>query len=218
MRIPGSPLVVFMIKLIILDCDGVAVSAKEIHYESLNAALSDIAPNYVIGYDDHIANFDGRPSRVKLSILNNRGLDQNLWKLKQDYTTFFIRKLINKDDYINQVNSIRKLKELGYKTACASNSIFETLKLMLDCAGYTPYLDYIISNEGVKNPKPNPEIYLRTFIKLEEDPRNSLILEDSNVGIEAATRSGGWVMKVESPKDVTFENIKMYLNFIDSHS
>lgn len=211
-----------MIKLICLDCDGVLVSAKQLHYESLNAALSDVAKKYVIGYEDHIENFDGRPSRTKLELLNKRGLDRALndriWKLKQDYTIQLIKDLILKKDYVKQVNCLKRLREEGYELACASNSIFKTLQLMLDCAGYTPYLHYIISNEEVEYPKPNCQIYLKTFVKFARSPRECLVVEDSEVGLKAAYDSGSFVMKVESPNDIEYERIKMYTNFIDNNS
>ena len=37
-----------MIKLVIFDLDGVLVDAKEIHYEALNRALSEVDKDYVI--------------------------------------------------------------------------------------------------------------------------------------------------------------------------
>ena len=39
-----------MIKLIIFDLDGVLVDAKEIHYQALNKALSNINDKYIISY------------------------------------------------------------------------------------------------------------------------------------------------------------------------
>lgn len=209
-----------MIKLICLDCDGVLVSAKQIHYESLNAALSDVSKQYVIGYEDHLENFDGRPSRTKLELLNKRGLDRALndkiWKLKQEYTSYYIKKLIKPEDYTEQVNCIRRLRGEGYELACASNSIYQTLSLMLQCAGYFNYLHYVISNEEVQYPKPNPEIYLRIFIKFGRSPKECLIVEDSEVGLKAAFDSSAFVMRVESPDDIQYNKIKMYTNFIDN--
>ena len=210
-----------MIKLICADCDGTLINAKQIHYESLNAAIYEVAKSYVIGYEDHLENFDGKPSRVKLAMLNKRGLDQNLndriWELKQGYTTHFIKELIHKEDYVNQVECIKRLNRDGYELACASNSISKTLNLMLECAGYTPYLHYIISNEEVTNSKPSPEIFLRTMIRFNRGPSECLIIEDSDVGCESAIKSGSFLMKVESPNDIQYDRIKMYTNFIDNN-
>ena len=48
-----------MIKLIIFDLDGVLVDAKEIHYQALNKALSNIDKKYVINREEHIFKYDG---------------------------------------------------------------------------------------------------------------------------------------------------------------
>ena len=42
-----------MIKLIIFDLDGVLVDAKEIHYQALNKALSNIDKKYVVQFIIH---------------------------------------------------------------------------------------------------------------------------------------------------------------------
>lgn len=211
-----------MIKAILLDCDGVLLITKQIHYESLNEALRTLAKSYVISYDDHIANFDGRPSKTKLEILNKRGLDPSLndkiWKLKQDYTCYFVEKLINPDDYEVQIECLRRLKENGYKLACVSNSIRLTLELMLKRAGYLEYLDLVVSNEDIRHPKPSPAPYLHTFIELDLAPRECIIVEDSEVGLKSAYDSGGMVIKVESPKDVTYDLICLHKAFWDSYA
>ena len=67
-----------MIKLIIFDLDGVLVDAKEIHYEALNKALSNVDEKYVINREEHISTYDGNTSVTKLSLLSkNKGLPYN---------------------------------------------------------------------------------------------------------------------------------------------
>ena len=44
-----------MIKLIIFDMDGVLVEAKQIHYDTLNEALAEIDPKYVISEAEHLS-------------------------------------------------------------------------------------------------------------------------------------------------------------------
>ena len=55
-----------MIKLIIFDLDGVLVDAKEIHYQALNKALSNIDKKYVINREEHITTYDGNTTFTKL--------------------------------------------------------------------------------------------------------------------------------------------------------
>ena len=59
-----------MIKAIIFDMDGVLIDAKEWHYEALNNALQLFG--YKISREDHLATFDGLPTREKLRLLTEQ--------------------------------------------------------------------------------------------------------------------------------------------------
>jgi len=61
-----------MIKTIVFDLDGVLIESKEIHYKALNDALP---MQYRISYEEHLATYDGLPTRRKLNLLSaNKGL------------------------------------------------------------------------------------------------------------------------------------------------
>ena len=63
------------LKLIIFDLDGVLIESKDIHFHALNKALPD---EFKISYEDHLANYDGLPTRKKLQMLSKRkGLLEN---------------------------------------------------------------------------------------------------------------------------------------------
>jgi len=49
-----------------------------LHYENLNLALKEYDEKYVINYDEHIAKYDGLPTRKKLELLTiEKNLPQN---------------------------------------------------------------------------------------------------------------------------------------------
>jgi len=200
-----------MIKLIIFDLDGVLVNTKQLHYNSLNMAIKDYNSNYVISYDDHLKYYDGLPTRKKLKILTKRtGLSEDVYDFlstsKQKYTIELIRKEIPYDERL--VNIFKKLKEDGYKIYVASNSIRETTKLLLYKCGVIEYVDYFVSNEDVKNSKPNAEMYLTCMCHAGVNPKETLIIEDSPVGIEGAINSCGHLLVVKNPEDVNYKKIK----------
>ena len=56
-------------KLIIFDLDGVLVDSRDMHYESLNRALKDIAPTYVISYEEHLSTYDGLSTTKKFGFI-----------------------------------------------------------------------------------------------------------------------------------------------------
>jgi dTDP-glucose pyrophosphorylase len=114
---------------------------------------------------------------------------------------------------------LKKLKEDGYKIYVASNSIRETIKLMLYKTGLIEYVDYYLGNEDVSKTKPHPEIYLKCMVHAGVKPSETLIVEDSFHGRQAAIDSGGHLCPVETPKDVTYEKLnKQIININDVSS
>lgn len=209
-----------MIKLIIFDLDGVLVETKELHYESLNKAISEIDIKYIITLDEHHNKYDGLPTDVKLKMLTDeKGLPEKYHKIifdnKQKNTFDLIREKITRDERL--VSVLKYLKEEGYLIYCASNAIRETVKLLLYKTGLIEYIDYFLSNEDVKNSKPNSEIYLKCMSHAGINPKDTLIIEDSPRGIEAARNSCANLLIVKNPNDLTIDKIKDRL-FIKSEN
>ena len=52
------------------------------------------------------------------------------------------------------------------------------------------YFDYILCGDQVTKRKPHPETYLKVLDYFKVDSKQTLVLEDSLVGVEAAYRAG----------------------------
>ena len=203
-----------MIKLIIFDMDGVLVDARELHYEALNRALGLVGEKYIINRQEHLSTYDGLPTFKKLvSLTEKKGLPEekhnDIWKMKQDATTQIINEEFSYDERLRTL--LRNLKAKEYQICVASNSIRETVKLMLLRKGLLEYIDFYYSNQDVQNPKPNVEMYLRCMIKAGCSPKETLIVEDSHIGRKAAMDSGATLCAVRNPDDVTYELITSHL-------
>jgi len=206
-----------MIKLIIFDLDGVLVNARELHYNALNRALDSIDKKYVIEREEHLSTYDGLSTKKKLNLLTkNKDLPKELhdkvWELKQQMTLKIIDGF-SADDSIRGI--LRSFKSEGYIISCATNSIRETAKLQLIRKGFFEYIDFMYSNQDVKNPKPNSEMYLRCMIKAEVNPNETLIVEDSDVGRKGALSSGAVLCPVKDSDDVSYDKIKRVINISD---
>jgi beta-phosphoglucomutase-like phosphatase (HAD superfamily)/dTDP-glucose pyrophosphorylase len=200
-----------MIKLIIFDLDGVLVEAKTIHFDALNEALG---PKYAIEWNEHLSKYDGLKTNQKLEMLTQeKGLPTELykqvWDEKQRLT---LKKLSDLKPSTQLQVCISLLVNEGYKIACCSNSIRKTVLTVLSKLGIIEYFDLILSNEDVKNSKPHPEIYWKAISMMGYLPEETLIVEDSPFGLLAASRSKSHVIRVESPKDITYNNIYKHLN------
>ena len=206
-----------MIKLIIFDLDGVLVDAKELHYEALNMALATIDPKFIIHLDEHLSSFDGLNTTKKLNMLTERkGLPveahNKVWQLKQDFTLKIISEY-KRDERLCEI--LKRLKEEQFQICVASNSIRDTVKMMLLRKGLLEYIDFFYSNQDVKFPKPNPEIYMRCMIKAGVSPKETLIIEDSHIGRKAAQESGAFLCPVIDSLDVTYEKIKEHIEIME---
>tara|TARA_B100001057_G_scaffold221732_1_gene222155 strand:- start:3658 stop:5022 length:1365 start_codon:yes stop_codon:yes gene_type:complete len=201
-----------MIKAIIFDLDGVLVDTKKIHFEALNKALKKF--NFKeIKFEEHIKIFDGLPTNEKLKILNKKNNlpKKNFLKInkyKQKITSEILKNRIKKN---NKILEIFKNLHKKYKIAVATNAVNSTLKICLKKLGISNYVDYKLSNEDIKFPKPNPEIYLRIFIKFGIYPSEALIVEDSHYGREAAISSGARLLPIKTIEELTLKKLKLNL-------
>jgi HAD superfamily hydrolase (TIGR01509 family) len=210
-----------MIKLIILDLDGVLVKTRDMHYDALNRALEEIDNKYTINLDEHLSTYDGLPTRKKLNMLTeNKGLPKELhnsvWALKQQKTTEIIRNEWSLDNRVIEI--LKKFKQDGYMLAVATNSIRETTKMMLIKRGFLEYIDFFYSNQDVINPKPNSEMYLKCVLKAGVNPKETLIVEDSHIGRKAAFDSGCHLCAVKDYEDFSYEKVKESIDNLSPES
>ena len=196
-----------MYDLIIFDLDGVLIDSKEVHYKSLNMALSEVDERYTITTEEHLKIYDGLPTRKKLSLLNEqKGLPNeyfdNIWQRKQEITVDLL-KSIEKNDFL--IKNFELLKSKNKLLACASNSISSTVDIILEQLGILKYFDLVLSNESVNFPKPHPEMYWKTMLEMKVFPEKTVIIEDSPIGRIAAKNSGANTMFVQNSMDLTNE-------------
>ncbi|OCG61278.1 HAD family hydrolase [Gilliamella sp. Nev6-6] len=197
------------IKAVLFDMDGVLIEAKDWHYEALNRALNLFG--YEINRFEHLTSYDGLPTSMKLKKLTlEKGLPAQLHnfinEMKQQYTVSMIQNLCR--PRFNHEYALSKLKSEGYRLAVGSNSIRMTIEMMMNYAKLTDYFDFMLSNQDVKNAKPDPEIYLTAISRMELCPQDCLIVEDNANGIKAAIASGAHVLVVKTVDDVNYKNIK----------
>ncbi len=198
-----------MIKLIAFDLDGVLIDSKEIHFNALNLALAEVGDSYIISRNEQDTVFEGLTTNVKLDILTKtkglpRDLHEEIWHKKQAYSATLFESTSKDEDL---VSLFKYIKSRGIKIAVASNSIRKTLDTCLTALGVQGYVDYSLSNEDVKLPKPDPQIYRWCMDYLMVSPEDTLIFEDSEIGLRAALATGAKVERVLNRKDVYFDRI-----------
>jgi beta-phosphoglucomutase-like phosphatase (HAD superfamily) len=187
----------------------VLLDSKEIHFNALNLALNEVDNGYIISRKEQDTVFEGLTTNVKLDILTKTkglpsDLHEDIWFRKQEYSAKLFES-ISKDEDL--VDIFKFIKSRGVKIAVASNSIRKTLDTCLTSLGVINYVDYSLSNEDVKLPKPDPQIYNRCMDYLMVEPEETVIFEDSEIGLRSAFGTGAKVEKVINRKDIYFDRI-----------
>jgi len=184
------------------------VDATEWHYTALNNALQLFG--FSITRYQHLADYNGLPTKKKLEMLSlERGLPVLLHgiinRLKQVYTRDEILKHCS--PVFEKEYMLSRLAREGYRMAVCSNSIRDSIEMMLERSGIQDRFEFVMSNEDVAAPKPDPEIYLKAMDAMKLRPQQVLIVEDAPHGIEAARSSGAHVLEVSGFRDLDYFRI-----------
>lgn len=200
-------------KMFIFDLDGVLVDACDWHRDALNNALLKIC-NYKISLEEHNEIFNGIPTSKKLTILSKmKKISTEDHKAINDLKQKFTIEAIEKQAYRREekIDMIKQIKEKGHTVCCYTNSIRKTANLMLKKTGIYEMFDFVLTNQDVSNPKPDPEGYVFLMNKFNFSKENTFIIEDSPKGILAAKNSGANVIEVKNADEVSVNIIRKIL-------
>jgi beta-phosphoglucomutase len=204
-----------MIKAVFFDLDGVLVDACDFHYKALNKALG-----FNISPEEHKTTYNGLSTKKKLEMLVKEGrVNQDnvdtIWELKQKYTQDYMDKL--------SIDPIKialhlTLHNNNVESACVTNAIRSTAECMLRKTGQLDFMSFIVSNEDVEKNKPNPEPYIFAMQLAHLLPTEIMIVEDSDIGYESASRVTTNVFRVQDSQDVNIINIMRALRNFNEYS
>jgi HAD superfamily hydrolase (TIGR01509 family) len=181
-----------MIRAIITDFDGTLVDTFD---ANLCAYQSVLANHGVSLTEEKYRECFGLRFEEFMSVIDiHDEIMQNLVRIsKQELYPKYFKYLTPNSSLIELIDTFHKL---GGKTAIASTARKENLMNILNYLGITSLFDVIYAGEDVIHGKPSPEIYLKTMETLGVHPDETLIFEDSEVGIAAANSSGAHVFVI----------------------
>ena len=179
-----------VMKAVIFDMDGVLIDSQPYHFK---ADIDTMAEYGVIKDQKFYEAFAGTLTDNRMRTLRDMfGLDVPAEELIEKREKMILDIMANED--IKPISGIpellRSIKALGLKTAVASSSGIELIKLVLDRLGIAVYFDSITSGNDVKRGKPSPDIFLLAAERIGAEPSECLVVEDSENGVRAAKAAG----------------------------
>ena len=172
-------------KLLITDLDGTLLDTKDVNYCAYREALKRFG--YAIDYSYFCDFCNGRHYTDFLpKVVGNDERLKEIHELKKVYYKTYI----DKAQVNHGLTDIIRLLRPEYKTAVVTTASKENCEEILNQFELRDLFDLVLTQEDVTNAKPNPEGFLRAMEYFASTPEETIIFEDSEVGIEAARKSG----------------------------
>ena len=171
-----------MIKNIIFDFDGVLVDSETIVLK----AFSKYMQEYRIKINEkELANLVGKPTVVVIDILSEKYSPEVKKKFSDDIMN--IASNIYKKELKKIVGVEEFLEKSKHNLYIGSNSLKDRILDGLKRVGLEKYFNsnQIYSLDLVDNPKPHPDIYLKAVNDNDLIIDETIIIEDSVVGVQA---------------------------------
>lgn len=179
-----------MLKAIIFDMDGVIIDSEPQHARAALQVLTD----YGVSTDlEYCYSFIGSSTAEMAKTCVRQfhmsvSPEQLLAEINQAKA-----KLVRKEGYTplpGVKELIQQLYKEGIALAIASSSSLAEIQHVVKTLGIQKYFDKLVSTAQVARPKPAPDIFHLTLAKLGVSPREALVIEDSQLGTEAAAAAG----------------------------
>ena len=175
------------LKLILLDFDGTLVDTKDANAGAYIEALSEVG--IAVDKQEYLDKYFGMRC---IEFMRCVGLSND-----DEIRAVRRRKIKLYPNYFHTVRLNTQLWEwcqmmrnMGAKVWIVSTGHIDNLRNVISYLNLSSGIDGIISGDDVERPKPNPDCFLEAMRREEVTPEESIIFEDSEVGVEAARRSG----------------------------
>ena len=190
-----------MIKACIFDLDGVIVDTAGYHYLAWKRLAKEIGIELTVADNERLK---GVSRTRSLDIILELGgvtmSDHDKEVLADKKNTWFVdylRQMSPDEIYPGVKDLIAQLRERGIKVALASSSknartVVELLKIQND-------FDAVVDGAMIIHSKPNPEIFLLAADQMRIAPKDCLVFEDAEAGVDAALAAGMKCVGVGSP-------------------
>ncbi|CRF33185.1 hydrolase [Brachyspira suanatina] len=195
------------IKLLIFDMDGTLIDSAYLNYYSYYNAFKkfniELDTDYyykkcfglhykvftknILELNDKLTNDENKNNELIESIHNLKEKiyleNLNLVKIHP----FMFETLI--DNYNRKENK----KYTALATTASPNGVYAILKTFQ----LEHLFDLVLTGNDIEKKKPDPEVFYKCMEHFNIKEEESIIFEDSEVGLEAANQTNAWVIKIE---------------------
>lgn len=205
-----------MVKAVIFDMDGLMINSERVTYEGYVMECEKMGLEMDEKFYKEVLGHTVPEVREKFLDRFGKGfpMDQVVKRVHSYMDQRFVREGVPVKEGLREL--LAYLKDNRYKTVVATSSGRERVDRILDMAGLGQFFDDSICGDEVEHGKPDPEVFLKACQKVGAEPKEALVLEDSEAGISAAWAAGIPVICVPDMKYPEAEFEKKAYKIADS--
>lgn len=179
-------------KLALFDLDGTLYDTRRVNYFSYKEALEMF--DCTLEYEFFARYCNGRHYTTFLpEIMGDTKNMEEVHKLKKLYYEKFLSESIENEHLFRILNSMKTEYHIGLVTTASRKNCEDILKYHNRLNAF----DLIIAAEDVEKKKPDPEGFFKAMDFYKAGKEDTVIFEDSDVGISAAEKTGATVFVVK---------------------
>ena len=182
----------------LFDCDGTIVDSMPLHYIAWKTAFSEWNCPFP---EDLFYSWGGKPTREIVATLNKmHGLAMPVEALAEHKEELYF-KLLPELKAIPEVLEQIEAQHGRIPFAVVSGGRRESVLRSLTALHLLDKFDTIVGAEDYTNGKPAPDAFLVAAARLGVAPKDCLVFEDTDLGVQAATAAGMASVRVAQPHE-----------------
>ncbi len=175
----------------IFDFDGVLVNTMEAHFASYGQALAEAGVPIDRERFFSQAGMTGREQIAWFARAAGKEVDvEAVYRRKSEIAR---QSTVPPEPISANIDLLRLLRAAGHRAAIASGSSRPSIEPIMAALGIQA--DALVTAEDVARGKPHPDLFLAAAERLGVPPRDCVVVEDSDVGIECARNAGMMAMR-----------------------
>lgn len=183
----------------LFDLDGTLVDSMDAHYRAWRKALHlSGAPSCAFEWDEFFSHGGRSAQDVVAGVNRAYGLHMDTVAVSALKRECYLEIIAGEKLPVvrETIDLVCRLRREGIPYGIGTGSLIKGARATLSSAGIEELFDVIVTPNEVAHGKPAPDIFLKLAELLSVDPRECVVFEDAEPGLQAAFAAGMDVVRV----------------------